>query len=283
MFHDALDYAVELGLLPANPVGQVRWTAPKAAAAVNPQTVASPTQVRAILAEVARLRPELTAFFGCLYYAALRPEEAVALRRADLILPAHRRGQADLLRPARAPAQHGPAPARHTTRVASSTVPTGLSGSCRSRRSWPICSGSTCASSGPCRTGGCSAAPAAASSARAPTAASGTPPSTSHSARSWPPCRSPAAPYDLRHAALSLWLNATGSLAEVAARAGNSVHVLEDVYAHCVDGRDEVISRQIEDALDPYSSTRHRSRCVTASGYTHRRHRPDPVRLYVRE
>ena len=72
VFHDALDYAVELGLLPANPVGQVRWTAPKAAAAVNPQTVASPAQVRAILAEVARLRPELTAFFGCLYYAALR-------------------------------------------------------------------------------------------------------------------------------------------------------------------------------------------------------------------
>ena len=192
VFHDALDYAVELGLLPANPVGQVRWTAPKAAAAVNPQTVASPAQVRAILAEVARLRPELTAFFGCLYYAALRPEEAVALRRANLILPAHRRGKL-ILRPARAPAQHGPAPARHTNRVASSTVPTGLSGSCLSRRSWPICSGSTCASSGPCRTGGCSAAPAAASSARAPTAASGAPPSRSHSARSWPPRRWPAA------------------------------------------------------------------------------------------
>ena len=26
-------------------------------------------------------------FFGCLYYAALRPEEAVTLRRANLILP----------------------------------------------------------------------------------------------------------------------------------------------------------------------------------------------------
>jgi integrase len=59
---------------------------------VNPQTVASPAQVRAILAEVASLRPELAAFFGCLYYAALRPEEAVALRQADLILPLHGRG-----------------------------------------------------------------------------------------------------------------------------------------------------------------------------------------------
>jgi integrase len=89
VFHDAAGYAVELGLLPANPVSQVRWTPPKAAAAVNPQTVASPAQVRAILAEVARLRPELTAFFGCLYYAALRPEEAVALRSANLVLAPH--------------------------------------------------------------------------------------------------------------------------------------------------------------------------------------------------
>ena len=48
----------------------------------------SPAQVGVILAEVARIRPELAAFFGCLYYAALRPEEAVALRRDDLILPA---------------------------------------------------------------------------------------------------------------------------------------------------------------------------------------------------
>jgi len=80
VFHDTLVYAVEQGMLPANPLGQVRWTAPIAATAVNPQAVPSPAQVRVILAEVSRLRPELTAFFGCLYYAALRPEEAVALR-----------------------------------------------------------------------------------------------------------------------------------------------------------------------------------------------------------
>jgi len=60
--------------------------------AVSPATVPSPGQVRVILAEVARIRPELAAFFGCLYYAALRPEEDVALRRDDLILPARGRG-----------------------------------------------------------------------------------------------------------------------------------------------------------------------------------------------
>ena len=93
VFHGALGYAVELGLLPANPIGLVRWRAPRAAVAVSPATVPSPAQVRAILAQVARTRPELAAFFGCLYYAALRPEEAVALRRADLILPARGRGR----------------------------------------------------------------------------------------------------------------------------------------------------------------------------------------------
>ncbi len=67
--------------------------APRAASTVSPAAVASPAQVRAILDQVDRLRPELAAFFGCLYYAALRPEEAVALRRDDLILPAHGRGK----------------------------------------------------------------------------------------------------------------------------------------------------------------------------------------------
>ncbi len=93
VFHGALGYAVELGLLPANPLNLVRWRAPRAAVAVRPAAVASPEQVRAILAEVSRVRPELAAFFGCLYYAALRPEEAVALRRDDLILPARGSGK----------------------------------------------------------------------------------------------------------------------------------------------------------------------------------------------
>ena len=44
-------------------------------------------------------------------------------------------------------------------------------------------------------------------------------------------------PYDLRHAALSLWLNASGEPAEVAARAGNSARVLHEVYLHCADGQ----------------------------------------------
>lgn len=44
--------------------------------------VASPAQAQALLAVVARIRPDLTAFFGCLHYGALRPDEATALAAA---------------------------------------------------------------------------------------------------------------------------------------------------------------------------------------------------------
>jgi len=90
-------------------------------------------------------------------------------------------------------------------------------------------------------------------------------------------------PYDLRHAALCLWLNATGEPAEVAARAGTSTRVLHDVYVHCIDTREDAVSQRIEDALDPGASVTRSSRCGKASGYTHRRHHPRPCPLYVRE
>ena len=38
----------------------------------------------------------MEAFFGCLYYAALRPAEAVALRESDCVLPARAWGRIDL-------------------------------------------------------------------------------------------------------------------------------------------------------------------------------------------
>ena len=47
-------------------------------------------------------------------------------------------------------------------------------------------------------------------------------------------------PYDLRDAALSLWLNAGASPAQIAARAGHSVTVLLSTYVHCVDGHDDL-------------------------------------------
>ena len=87
VLHGALSYAAETGLLPDNPLDSIAWHVPQSSAALNPAVVASPEQVSAMLDAVSRTRPELTAFFGCLYYAALRPEEAVALRTSDCHLP----------------------------------------------------------------------------------------------------------------------------------------------------------------------------------------------------
>jgi hypothetical protein len=90
-------------------------------------------------------------------------------------------------------------------------------------------------------------------------------------------------PYDLRHAALSLWVNARGAPAEVAARADNSTPVPHDTYPRCIDSHDDVVSQRIEDVLDADSRIALSSQCVTASGYTHRRHHPGLCPLSVRE
>ena len=89
-------------------------------------------------------------------------------------------------------------------------------------------------------------------------------------------------PYDLRHAALSLWLNASGTPAEVAARAGNSARVLHDGLPALHRRPEETVSQRIEDALDAGTGITHASPRAKASGYTHRRHPPNPVRyLYA--
>lgn len=57
-------------------------------------------------------------------------------------------------------------------------------------------------------------------------------------------------PYDLRHAAVSLWLNGGVPATEVAERAGHSVDVLLKVYAKCIDGQRERVNNTIEGLFD---------------------------------
>ena len=56
-------------------------------------------------------------------------------------------------------------------------------------------------------------------------------------------------PYDLRHAAVSLWLNSGVPATEVARRAGHGVAVLLKVYAHCIDGQADAANQRIAGAL----------------------------------
>jgi hypothetical protein len=70
---------VERNLLPRNPVSVVAWRAPKTVKNVDRRVVVSPVQARRLLAMVAAQKPSgqsLVAFFGAMYYAALRPAEA---------------------------------------------------------------------------------------------------------------------------------------------------------------------------------------------------------------
>ena len=64
-------------------------------------------------------------------------------------------------------------------------------------------------------------------------------------------CRSPLGrrPYDLRHAAVSLWLNSGVPATDVARRAGHGVAVLLKIYAHCIDGQADAANQRITDAL----------------------------------
>ena len=58
-------------------------------------------------------------------------------------------------------------------------------------------------------------------------------------------------PYDLRHAAVSTWLDAGVPGPRVAEWAGHSVDVLLRVYAKCVSGQLEEAKRRIEEATRP--------------------------------
>jgi integrase len=251
VFHDCLGYAAELRLLAANPLDRITWKPPRSSFAVGARSAATPAEVQAILAEVTQIRPELTAFFGCLYYAALRPAEAVALRASSCTLPSRGWGQltltASLPRSARAWTGTGtprePRSLKHRPDGATRTVP--IPPQLARLLRWHL------------RAFGC------AEDGRLFRGARGGPLSESLYGRIWHQARAAAMPqdgtgtqparrpYDLRHAALSLWLSSGAPPAEIAARAGHSVHVLLTTYAHCIPGHDQIASQHIEQALRP--------------------------------
>jgi hypothetical protein len=53
----------------------------------------------------------------------------------------------------------------------------------------------------------------------------------------------------LRHAGITLWLNAGVAATEVARRAGHGVAVMLQVYANCIDGEDRIYNERIDRAL----------------------------------
>ncbi|KUL62448.1 MULTISPECIES: tyrosine-type recombinase/integrase [unclassified Streptomyces] len=89
-FSEVLNTAVERGYFAENPLNGLRWKAPAVNEEVNPAAVPNPAQVARLLAAVAQQRgrgPHLEAFYGCMYYAAMRPAEVIHLRLEQCHLP----------------------------------------------------------------------------------------------------------------------------------------------------------------------------------------------------
>ncbi|MFI6336213.1 tyrosine-type recombinase/integrase [Streptomyces sp. NPDC050535] len=256
-----LKYTVEeKGLLSTNPLQRVDWTVPERDDEIDFRYVPGPAQARALIDAVrgAGSRGEhMAAFFGCLYYAAMRPGEIASLKRSDCTLPPDSEETADqwgelLLGESR------PEVAGGWTDDGTSYESRGLKRRARgATRSVPI-------------------PPALVKMLRDHIAAYGTAPDgrlfravrgsrvrSTEYCDLWSAARVKAlsehevasrladVPYSLRHAGVSLWIKSGVDPAEVAARAGHSIAVLYRFYAKILKGdqgrSNQLIARGLAD------------------------------------
>ncbi|MFJ6523990.1 tyrosine-type recombinase/integrase [Streptomyces longwoodensis] len=256
---NALHYAVDLGEFKENPITSIRWKKPKVVGEVDPRVVANPVQARSLLTAVSyvggygRARGRrLVGLFACMYYGALRPAEAVGLTNADLKLPETGWGTLLLNRTR-------PSVGKQWTDSGETHDDRGLKNRPSEEvRLVPVPPQLVTLLQQHLDTFG------TAEDGRLFTNERGGVVGSSTYYRVWQEARAlalpPAAvasplaarPYDLRHSALSTWLNSGVDPTEVAERAGNSVEVLLSRYAKCLDGRQEVANRKIEELLREY-------------------------------
>ena len=250
VLYGALKYAVELRYLDAHPMDFVQWRAPKNEEKVDRKVVANPQQARSLLAAVAGRDPALEGFFACMYFAALRPSEVMHLRDDECDLPEDGWGWLHLS----GSTQHvgeewtdsgemrEDRELKHRAKKTTRDVPAcpELVRILRHHRQHHGNPGGRMFNAPGSRPG---------------------PVTKSTYLRAWRQAREKAltpaqqrsvlarVPYHLRHAAVSLWLNAGVPATQVAEWAGHSVHVLLKVYASCIDGQDEAARKRIEAAL----------------------------------
>ncbi|MGY5100621.1 tyrosine-type recombinase/integrase [Streptomyces sp. 900105245] len=256
---NALHYAVDLGEFKENPITGIRWKKPKVAGEVDPRVVANPEQARTLLTAVSyvggysRARGRrLVGLFALMYYGALRPAEAVGLTRADVKLPEAGWGTVLLNRTR-------PSVGKQWTDSGETHDDRGLKNRpAEEVRIVPIPPQLVAILRQHLDTFG------TAEDGRLFTNERGGVVGSSTYYRVWQEARAlalpPAAvasplaarPYDLRHSALSTWLNSGVDPTEVAERAGNSVEVLLSRYAKCIDGRQEIANRKIDELLREY-------------------------------
>ncbi|RKN09396.1 tyrosine-type recombinase/integrase [Streptomyces radicis] len=258
-FVNAMKYAVDLGEFADNPVTAARWQKPEVVTTVDPRVVANPAQAESLLTAVSyvgRTRrsrgPHLRALFAGMYYGAFRPAEAVGLAEPDCTLPETGWGRVLLHRTR-------PTVGKRWTDSGETHDDRGLKNRPEQEtRPVPIPPRLVAILREHMDTFGTADDGRLFFNERGGLVASCTYYRAWHEARALglPPeqVASPLAgrPYDLRHSALSTWLNAGVDPTEVAERAGNSVEVLFARYAKCLFGRHEVANRRIEELLREY-------------------------------
>jgi integrase len=256
IFEMAVKYAVARGDLDANPLAGLDWRPPRKLVAVDRRVVINADQARRLFAAVAENAPDLEAFYATIYHAALRPGELQELRLDQLTLPASGWGEAlvDANNPEISPrwsdAPEGPRQPRELKHRAKGEVrPVPLNPPLVAILRRHIDTFGVTADGRLFRSGKDGPVKAIRYLAR------------------WRQAReialtpaeqaSPLArrPYDLRHAAVSGWLNAGVPVTQVAEWAGHSVRVCLLVYARCISGGDEAARRRIDAALAAESET----------------------------
>ncbi|MFD5430078.1 hypothetical protein [Streptomyces sp. NPDC127084] len=241
----------------AGPSGLSEWTAGDPVLMLSPESrpvgsVATPAQARALLDAVRAQGPRgahLVAFYACIYYAAMRPEEVSMLSAEQCELPPEGWGRLML---AGARPQVGSAwtddgkpyeerQLKHRARRAVRPVPIPpvLVAILRAHlEAFGTTTGGQLFSAvrgGPVRSQEYGAAWKEARK-KALTAAQVASPLVS-------------IPYDLCHACVSFWLRSGVSLAETARRAGQSIAVLQRYYAKVLDGEEARMNELIDQGL----------------------------------
>lgn len=252
----AMEYAIEIGELTVNPLTKVKRKRVAATDQVDPRVLVNAVQARNLLVAVSyvgtwgRARGRrLVAFYATLYYAGLRPAEAVALAKDDCWLPEKGWGKLTI-------AHTLPVVSKQWTDHGNRHDPRGLKQREEDEeRPVPIPPHLVRILRYQIKEFGTAKDGLVFGNER------GKAVGTSTYSRAWeearqlalPPAqaRSPLAgrPYDLRHTCLTNWINAGVPVPEVARRAGNSVEVIYRRYAGCIDGQEAAHNELIEKAL----------------------------------
>ncbi|GAA0573262.1 integrase [Kribbella sandramycini] len=250
------EYAIERGYLSKNPITTVKRVSKptRLSDVVDPATVPNPQQAEELLLAVAKQPgsgPRMAAFFGSMYYSALRPGEAADLTRPNLHIPEVGRGKLwltgsnpfaggawtdtgeehdkrQLKHRERGAGRWAPCPSKMTSLFHRHLEDFGVDA--QGRLFWAERGGGPV----PGKTyqeiwRAARIAVLGEETAR-----------TSNLARR---------PYDLRHAAVSTWLASGVEPKRVAEWAGQSLEVLMRIYAKCLDGLEEQALDRIESKL----------------------------------